>query len=539
MAPFPHRFVLRQSAIAPDPLLGHAFRPGLDMPVPHEASVYRLRTNRDGFRDDRAHGPKREGVPKIVVFGDSFSAGDGVENHARWSDQLAARFGADVLNLAVPGGAPDHNVLLVEQAWQHRDADLVIWAVAVQTLARIQLSERWVIGAEGVPVKMARPHFRLEEGVLVLHWDPEHAAPSVPRSLPVPPLESDLVRISRGVARRTKNSAARFLRRNVMPLGEPDYAGGDSESWPLMRALAERFVAQCNAPVALVPLPHKAHLTGEMAPSFQGRFAALAREIPGLTALDVTSPLLRAPASNRRSFSFAIDGHYSASGHTAVAAALGDALVHAGLIPAAAVPADRRPQTRTAPPSPRAPFELVLGWTPDASWAEIRDVQSGSVVARHDESAFAAGLGYAGAVPVTAAVACLESAKANSVDLGRIVLECPYDVRGDAGPLGSDAWLRWTAPWVRWNGAAARDIRALLSYDGPVEHRVGTEPYPEDGPASAHSGHTEEDAWLHARLLAIRRHTGSTRRARAFTRLTRAWERTTRRARASALPIPL
>lgn len=543
MAPFPHRYVLHRSVLRPDPHLGHRFRPHLDVHVAHESAAYRLRTNAQGFRDDRDHGPKRPGIPKIVVLGDSFTAGDGVNNEARWTDHLAEALGADVCNLAISGGAPDQNVLLAEQLAPHEGADLIIWAIASHTIRRIQQAARWSVAADGVLERVERPHFVFERDTLRLRGVPCIAAARERREVTVPELETGIGAGIQGALDRVRCALGRSLRRTVLPLVEPDYEDVTSDGWRLMTALVERCRSACTGvPLVVVPLPTKAHLEGEMRPIYQERFASLDAPVRELHVLNVTDPMIAAEPLTRRLYSFQSSGHYTEAGHRAVACAIRNGLRRRGLIPGAACN-----QSTPSPPKPRAksdePLDLVLSWDAEDSFAELRSSRSGATVARAYESSFAAGRGYAGAVPLTAVALCLEQAGVDASVLSRVILESPSWVLScgkEAGPL--DAWLPIAAAWVRWLGAAEVDTRAVHCFEGPVVHGLGALPTASgtSGPPGTHrSGHAPEDTWLEKRLRRIYRTRRPERRARALVTLAARWEQATRAARFSALPVPI
>lgn len=66
------------------PVIGYRFIPGITARVPHESGGYLIKANQAGFRSD--HEVTREkpsGVFTVLLFGDSFTAGDGVSNQYR------------------------------------------------------------------------------------------------------------------------------------------------------------------------------------------------------------------------------------------------------------------------------------------------------------------------------------------------------------------------------------------------------------------------------------------------------------------------
>src|SRR5262245_10687095 len=95
------------------PVAGLRFIPGLRTRVEHEGGGYLLRTNEAGFRSEREFEPHRQaGGARILLFGDSFTAGDGVSNAHRFSDVLETLVpGTEVYNFGLPGTGTDQQYL--------------------------------------------------------------------------------------------------------------------------------------------------------------------------------------------------------------------------------------------------------------------------------------------------------------------------------------------------------------------------------------------------------------------------------------------
>src|SRR5262245_32188993 len=91
-----------------DPDVGFTFLPNLKIRVPHETGGYLVRTNSLGFRDHRNPTVSTNGQRRVFIFGDSFTAGDGVSNGKRFSDELE-RFlpGVEFYNFGLPGTGTD------------------------------------------------------------------------------------------------------------------------------------------------------------------------------------------------------------------------------------------------------------------------------------------------------------------------------------------------------------------------------------------------------------------------------------------------
>ena len=66
------------------PVIGHLFMPSLKTRVAHEGGGYLFQSNAQGFRSRHEfQGARTPGLRRVLAFGDSFTAGDGVSNSQR------------------------------------------------------------------------------------------------------------------------------------------------------------------------------------------------------------------------------------------------------------------------------------------------------------------------------------------------------------------------------------------------------------------------------------------------------------------------
>jgi len=114
------------------------FRPTRSLPN-HDAVLERIEfrtrvvTNAQGFREPRAPGPKPPGVTRLVVVGDSFTQGYGVEEDEAYPRVLERLLDArepqrrhEVINLGVPGGCTLEYVSNLAEVGLAYEPDLVL-----------------------------------------------------------------------------------------------------------------------------------------------------------------------------------------------------------------------------------------------------------------------------------------------------------------------------------------------------------------------------------------------------------------------------
>jgi len=115
----------------PHPVYGYGFVPNLKARVPGDDGSYLVRTNALGFRSNfEFELRKPPGTFRIMLFGDSFSAADGVRNEDRYFDLLGSLLlGDETLNFAMPGTGTDQQYVIFREKTARFEYDLVVVAV--------------------------------------------------------------------------------------------------------------------------------------------------------------------------------------------------------------------------------------------------------------------------------------------------------------------------------------------------------------------------------------------------------------------------
>jgi len=313
----------------PHPVYGHRFIPNLKARVPSDAGAYLLRTNGRGFRSDREFETRRSaGRFRILVFGDSFTAADGVRNEDRYTDLIEALLpGTEVFNFAVSGTGTDQQYLIFREEAAGLDYDLLVIAVLVENIRRITARYRPYQDEAGGTVYYAKPYFELgPAGDLALHGTPVPPEPLRPQALP----ESERQHVDQGGRfaglRSLANAvgAREILQKVTYYQPVPEYDQPDDPAWRLMRAILCQWIAEARAPVVVFPLPLYQHVEETAsAAGYQARFSELA-DPPRVAVHDPLADLMRYDATTRRSFRFERDIHPTPAAHLALAASLAE-----------------------------------------------------------------------------------------------------------------------------------------------------------------------------------------------------------------------
>jgi lysophospholipase L1-like esterase len=142
-----------------DSLLGWAHQPGQEgiFKTPQFSTVVRI--NGNGLRD-REHSYERQNDTKrILVLGDSFAWGYGVEESERFSQLLEKSLGVEVINAGVSGYSTDQELLWYKNEGVKYETDLVILEIAGNDIGD---NDRQLVNTI-----YYKPRFVIEEGQLV------------------------------------------------------------------------------------------------------------------------------------------------------------------------------------------------------------------------------------------------------------------------------------------------------------------------------------------------------------------------------------
>ena len=152
------------------PMVGYKFIPGLKARIPHEAGGYLLRTNESGFRSEIEFVKERiPGKKRILFFGDSFTAGDGVSNKFRFTDLIQEIIpGVESYNFGLPGSGTDQQYLMFREFGAGIQADLLVIMVLVENIRRVNSHYRYYYDERGNRVVYQKPYFEFKNGVFSL-----------------------------------------------------------------------------------------------------------------------------------------------------------------------------------------------------------------------------------------------------------------------------------------------------------------------------------------------------------------------------------
>jgi carbamoyltransferase len=480
-----------------DAEVGHRFVPNLRARIPGEDGGYFVITNSLGFRSDFEFGRDRSRHGRILMFGDSYTAGDNVSNADRYSDQLARICGCEVQNYGVPGSGTDQHLLIYRKFAQDVQADLVMICVNIDSFHRIQVSHRPGIDrVTGQRVLVPKPYFEWENGEIVL------------RQVPVPierPMDEDRIDLDAGKKEADwylalhkaylKNPRLRGIRHSPLldraisrlhgAAGKGRYLdilSAETPGWKLMSAILRRFIADVKPrPVVIVPIPTEEFYMHGVKPVYQKLFQALENREAGVHVFDVSTPLVNLPWKQRQKLSYALGGHFTPMANRLVAETMAAEIRSRGLLPEVKTKvavSGLKPSLRVCEPVPGARNESIsiLGiscFYHNSAAALIRD---GEIIAAAEEERFSR-VKNDRRFPHNAINFCLEQAGLSQKDLRAVVYydnsaltfeRLCHSVMAVDRDSAARMWQKIMPSWLRMKLHLPKLVRGFLQYDGPI-----------------------------------------------------------------------
>lgn len=400
--------LLRQSThrmtVQYHPRVGFLYVPGLKARIPNELGGYFVKTNSLGFRSEIEFSKPRNGRRRVLFFGDSYTAGDGCDNHQRFPERLGEELDVEVYNYGMSGSGTDQQLLIFEEFAREVEADLIVLGITVENIQRITVAHRESIDrVTGKRVLVPKPYFTLDENHLQLNHVPVPLdRPGVDTAQMTADARNGLARwvdrsskfyrslpwlnrAGESIQSRLQKVRGHLLRKSGFQPYQ-GYTSAGHDGWKLMRAIIERFHANTSAiPLLVVPIPTYFFYLHGLKPLYQDLFNSLEAPERGLHVTDVTTRLAALPEEIRERLSFRHDSHFSPFGHEQVAHLLKEDILARGLLPQ---PAKNKPVSRSLQTAPVRKPTYILGLSCFYHNSAAALIKDGEIIAAADEERF-------------------------------------------------------------------------------------------------------------------------------------------------------
>jgi hypothetical protein len=302
-----------------DPLLGWAQRPG--QAGWFETAQFRtyVRINQQGLRDDEHTYGRPDSRPRILVLGDSFAWGYGVDEAERFSEHLETALKAEVINAGVSGYSTDQEWLWYRDEGVKYDVDLVLLVLTGNDIGDVN--------QQLVSNIYYKPRFVLEDGRLTLEGYPVPQTSGLGRFVYRLSQHSSLAYLSIQRLFDLRAMLAAGRERTAHASAAASGAEPSEPPFALTMALLNELRASAQARGArflIVATDHWWNNPTEA--TYSDLVAALASQV--LPVLDVESM----PGFDRVSMLTPGDGHWNKAGHAFVAEQVADAIVAQALL---------------------------------------------------------------------------------------------------------------------------------------------------------------------------------------------------------------
>jgi hypothetical protein len=308
-----------------NPVIGYLYIPNLYVRIMHENGGYFIKSNNIGFRSDCDFSiEKKEGIKRILVFGDSFTAGDGVKNFDRYTDILGRVLdNVEIFNFGLTSSGTDQQYLIYKEFASKMNADLVIIAPMVENIRRNLVNEMPAITHDGILFSRPKPFFKIVGSNLILQNNPVPKVAVIDQyqekhNLIHNSIYIDLLRnIIKKYQIKNKINTMLGLKKDLYK----EYKSSKTSAWRLMSRIILQWITELKVPVILVPIPWHLHYEENSiytAENYLKRFKEL--EINNMVRVCDPLPVFnKFSYDEKKEFTFFHDKHFTQKGHCVLA----------------------------------------------------------------------------------------------------------------------------------------------------------------------------------------------------------------------------
>lgn len=298
----------------------------------------RIVTNAQRLREseDTPYSRPVDARHRVLLCGDSFTFGHGVDEMERYGERLEALIpGLDVVNTGVWGTGTDQQYLLYLDEGRRYDADLVLLGYFVENIVRNGTTVRFIGGGRTAH----KPRFVVRDGQLRLtnvpvpepgdadetvtherqRWDEVVARQGTGLPIPFKGFLREHSAFYKLAHARLSGLAHTLLRSNPEPYPEYDPS---REEWVVTQAIVSAFADSVKAAgreFLLMVIPASEYVMHDHVAPKPNRMLREFAQAEGIDLLDLLPAFRKVDAAHRRDLYFRMDAHWSPQGHALAA----------------------------------------------------------------------------------------------------------------------------------------------------------------------------------------------------------------------------
>ena len=475
--------------------IGHLFVPNINARIIHETGGYYVKTNSLGFRSNIEFKEKKDNKKRILFFGDSNTAADGVSNNERFSDLVGKHFESEVYNFALPGSGTDQQYLIWKKYAQKIEADLIVIGVLVENIERNKVAFRETLHPYTKKRLLTpKPYFEINKEKLELKntpvpknkikindVDPKKVQWVIPKNQEFLYKAVSLFRESKILkpVRDNFSPLIKKLRSTLINLAYqpyPDYKNSHSPGYNLMKRIISDFTGSINSiPTIIMPIPTYHYYFDGAKPIYRNFFNYFNDPKKNIYVLDILDDLKKLNFKEKQLLSFRNDkSHFSQFGHKTITNSLVKKIEEINVLPKSKIVKEKKINNVVE----KKPIYIlgISAFYHDSAASLIKD---GEIIAAAQEERFSRKKNDR-RFPMSSINFCLEKAGIQQNDLSAIVyydntsltLERLFYSLSSTAPKSNDAWLRVMPSWIKYKFFLPQLIRKKLKYSGKIIHNL-------------------------------------------------------------------
>jgi len=470
--------------------IGHSFVPNLNARIINENGGYYVRTNSKGFRSDIEFKSEKKNKPRILFFGDSNTAADGVSNNERFSELVGEYFDAEVYNYGLSGSGTDQQYLIWKKYACDIKADLIVLGVLVENIERNKVAFRESINFHTKEKTfIPKPYFDYKNKKLILQNFP------VPRiNINFPDVDKEMIQWSTPMGKEFIYKLIKLWRKNetLIPIKKnfdqplkklrsllvknfyqpyPDYNNLNSKGYILMKEILSKFTQSLYPlPVIVLPIPTYHYYVDGAKPIYNFFFNQFDNSSKNLFVADLLKNLQKLDFNLRQTLCFKQDkGHFSQFGHKVIAKFLIEQINRHKILSGPKV------LTKFKVSNKIKKSIYVLGISAFYHDSAATLIKDGKIIASAQEERFSR-IKNDRRFPISAINYCLERGGIQQTEINSIVY---YDNTSltlermlwsfiKSSPNSEKGWLKAMPSWIKYKFFLPQLIRKKLNYKGKI-----------------------------------------------------------------------